>query len=105
MAYWPKTVRDKPILSVLAVAIASIVGWVVFALLGPVALLTVAVLALIGIALYRRYRGMRDERVRAEADTFSFGDVVVRMLARQKAEELITTNRRERLRAARLATP
>jgi tetrahydromethanopterin S-methyltransferase subunit E len=104
MATWSKTVRDRPIVSVLAVAIASMVAWVVFALMGPVALLTVAVLAIIGIALTHWYQGVRDERVRADADTFSFGDVVVRMQARQQAEELITTNRREALRAARLAS-
>jgi len=105
MAYWPRIVRAKPFLSVLAVAIASILAWLVIALSGPSVSLTVAVLALICLALYPWYRGTRDARIRAEADTFSFGDVVVRMRARQQAEDLITAKRRERLDTARLATP
>jgi hypothetical protein len=105
MAYWPRTIRDKPLLSVLAVAIGSMVAWFVIALSGPIVSLTVAVLALICISLYPWYRGTRDARVRAEADTFSFGDVAVRMQARQEAQDVITAKRREQLRVARLATP
>jgi hypothetical protein len=104
VAFWPNTVRDRPVLSLLAFATASIAAWFVITLWGPVALIPIALLALTCLALYPWYLRRQDARIRATTGTFSFGDMVVRMQAREQAEELITAKRRERILAARPST-
>jgi hypothetical protein len=105
MAYWLEIIRDKPFFSLTAVATAAVVAWFAAALWGSAGWVAVSVLVLTCIALFPWYLGLRDTRARAAADTFSFGDVVVRMrakvLAKDQAEAIITARRhRERILAA-----
>ena len=85
MAYWPEIVRDKPFASLLPVATALIVAWFAAALWGPPVWVAVGVLALTCIVLFPRILGRRAARARAASDTFSFGDVVDRMRAKDRA--------------------
>ena len=105
MAYWLEIIRDRPFRSLIAIATAAVVAWFAAAVWGSAGWVAVSVLALICIALFPRYLGLRDARARATADTFSFGDVVVRMrakvLAKDQAEAVISARRRsERILAA-----
>ena len=97
MGHWPKIVREKPFVSVLAVAIASLVVWLVAALWGPIAVASLAVLALTCVALYARHSSVREAHARATAGTFSFADVVVRMRAKDRAQALLNAQRREEI--------
>ena len=92
MAYWPELIRDRPygsFTAVVAVTTLSIGAWLAAASWGPAVWVVVVVLALACIALLRRHRIERDARVRAAADPFSFGDVVVQMRERDEARAVI----------------
>ena len=93
MAYWPEFIREKPfgsLIAVVSVSTVSIGAWFAAASWGSGVWIVVVVLALACIALLRWYRGKLEARVRAAADTFSFGDVVARMHAKDKAQAIIT---------------
>jgi Flp pilus assembly protein TadB len=102
MAHWPQIVRDHPFKSLLALAVTSTVALLVVALWGPIVWVSTAVLALSGAGLYAWYRrGAQAARARAAADTFSFADVVLRMRAKDAAQVLVATQRRQELLGAR----
>jgi predicted membrane chloride channel (bestrophin family) len=86
MAHWPKTVRGKLVTFLLTIAVVSIVVWFALALSGPLAwisLAVVAIAALTSVTLYAWGRRANAARERAWVGEFSFGDVVHRMRARE----------------------
>ena len=101
MTGWPKIIRERPLASLLAIAMASLVSLMVVTLWGPIAWAFAAVLATTCFALYAWHRRVSEARARAAADGFSFGDWVVRMREKEHARVLIDTQRREKIAGAR----
>ncbi len=89
MATRPQLVRNKPFMTIVGVAAASLVGYVMW---GPVAGASIGVLALIGVAIYT-LRHRREDHLRASDDDFSFAEVAVRMRAKDKAHDLMLAKR------------
>jgi membrane protein implicated in regulation of membrane protease activity len=83
MAHWPKTVSGNLFMFALVVMIAPLVVWIAVALSGPLVWASLAVVALLSLALYAWRRRVESARERAWVGQFSFGDVVRRMRARE----------------------
>lgn len=98
MAYWPRIVRDNPFRSLLIVVVTPMLALLIVALSGMTAWVVAAVLAVSCVALYVWLRlRARDAHARAAADPFSFGDVVLRMRAKERAQVLVAAARRQEL--------
>jgi hypothetical protein len=83
MAYWPKTVRGNIFTVSLLVVGLPILLIVVVALSGPVVWASLALVALTCVGAYIWRRRIDNARERAWVGSFSFGDVVARMHARE----------------------
>jgi Flp pilus assembly protein TadB len=86
MAHWPKTVPGKLSTFFLAVAVVSVVVWFAVAVSGPLAWISLAVVAITTLASVARYAWRRradNAAERAWVGEFSFGDVVDRMRAKE----------------------
>ena len=94
MAHLPTTVRGVLLtLLYLAVAIPPLV-WLAITLSGPVAWITVALVAIAVIAFFVQRRRLEAARERAHVGAFSFGDVNRRI----HAEEALAVAGRENAR-------
>ena len=83
MAYWPKTLRGN-IFTVLAIVVlVPVVVIIAIALSGPLVWAGLTLAALTSIALYVWRRRINDARERAWVGTFSFGDIIASMRARE----------------------
>ncbi|HZB01724.1 MAG TPA: hypothetical protein VE800_06420 [Actinomycetota bacterium] len=83
MVHWPKTVYGNVILLMLTAAVAPALVWAAVSLSGPLVWATLAVVAVAGVALYIRRRRIEAARERAWVGSFSFGDAVDQMRARE----------------------
>lgn len=83
LAHWPKTVSGNLFLSVIVIGVAPIVIWVAVILSGPLVWASLAVAALGCVTLYMWRRRVEAARERAWVGSFSFGDVVARIRARE----------------------
>ena len=101
MADWPRIIRNRPLVSLLAVSTASLVSFSVVRLWGPVAWVAAATLASTCFALYAWHRRVSEAHARAAADGFSFREWVVRMREKDRARVLIDTQRREQIAGTR----
>jgi membrane protein implicated in regulation of membrane protease activity len=83
MVHWPKTVYGNVLLFLLVLGMVPIVVSVAVALSGPLVWAALAVIALTWVVLYAWRRRVEAARERAWTGSFSFGDVVARMRARE----------------------
>jgi hypothetical protein len=92
LAHWPKTPSGNLFLSMIVLGIAPIVIWVAVILSGPLVWASLAVVGLMGVALYIWRRRVEAARERAWVGAFSFGDVVARMRARETRQIALESN-------------
>ena len=83
MVHWPKTVYGNVILLMLTAAVAPVLVWAAVSLSGLLVWATLAVATVAGVALYIRRRRIEVARERAWVGSFSFGDAVDQMRARE----------------------
>ena len=87
MAYWPKTLRGN-IFAVLVILIGIPIALIVaIALSGPLVWGGFALVAVISVALYIWRRSVERARERAWIGSFSFGDMLASMRARQAQDD------------------
>lgn len=83
MAYWPKTLRGN-VLTVLLIVVGiplAVIGAI--ALSGPLVWAGLTLTTLLTVALYIWHRRVEHARERAWVGTFSFGDMIESMRARE----------------------
>jgi predicted membrane chloride channel (bestrophin family) len=83
MVHWPKTVYGNVLLFLLALGIAPIVVALAVAMSSPLIWAPLAVIGLACVVLAVWRRRVEAARERAWIGSFSFGDVVARMRARE----------------------
>lgn len=97
MAHLPTTVRGTLIVFLfLAVAIPAVV-WFAIVLSGPIAWISIAVVALVVIAIFLRRRQLDAARERAYDPALGFTNVVAKM----RAENALADEQRAQLQAQR----
>jgi HAMP domain-containing protein len=88
MAYRPKTLRGNVLTVLLIAATMPLVVIVAISLSGPLVWAGLALVALMGVALYVWRRRVDAARERAWVGAFSFGDVIASMRAREALDSL-----------------
>jgi HAMP domain-containing protein len=88
MAYRPKTLRGNVLTVLLIAATMPLVVIVAISLSGPLVWAGLALVALMGVALYVWRRRLDAARERAWVGAFSFGDVIASMRAREALDSL-----------------